>query len=863
MRFPVRVVLQSAIDPGFLSSRFTSPRYVDGEFVPGRFRDQPTQDEVAEDAHLSGGKQLVSQVLKGAIEPDTDTARRVYEAADRIGYWYSPYRQDLDAEQLRALRQAVAQQLEARGAADSAHPRSDTREERTTSADPSTFSAVDYRLGPDSWAVRGAVAPGDPAGVADVLDMVGGRVQWSSGRRQFGPDVWYAADPNGRVPRTGTQGRAQQLRPSDAVGDGVVLTPLGGAAVAGELGARIAIPEVFQPAYASVLVERTEAAAELAKAAAEAGANPTALRSDEFEQELAVTRQRLDERGVPAAERVVADMRAITLRYREVATMVRRLEELGGVSKAATPSRHRLLTNHAAAVLSRLEAAQRLRADAAATGAESVPLSGYSEAAEAVRRWERAITEHEAVVAGRVSSADPSTSRQVREIRSLSAGTREVTVRFGWGEARTVEAAASALGETLREWGWHDQHRITAATETARIAALDALRFIRDFPAVTELSQFGSQEGLPGMMAGSRPDGEVDHTFIRSMLLPRVQLTVRLSSNPEIRSLHISVECDQFRAVGPLDETLLRRLDEIVPQHSAAAVGEDVFQSLAAAARWGVESHGEVWASFEEARLVDESPGPGDGMVESPDQANQDFEAKKRLVERLYDEHHVRLLGWEGSDFPVESVASAVRNMRDLIAEYKGRHKLREVRFVDENYLRTIDPLNSSALTYYCGTRYIGPNENYYAVVAIDRRSAVDPEWASETLQRSREAGWWGWAPGDILSAILRHEFRHVVDQSRGITRSGSRVGDRLKAAHEVYRVSGLPSVAETSDIWVAGLPRYAFIGGDPARGLDDKETLAEGGLAGASDPTLPLTDPARVVHGLTHRLDPVEYART
>ncbi|MGO4618284.1 protein phosphatase 2C domain-containing protein, partial [Nocardia sp. 2YAB30] len=657
-----------------------------------------------------------------------------------------------------------------------------------------------------------------------------------------------------------------------------------------------AVPEVFRSAHEDLVVERAEAAAELAKAAAKTGADVDILQSERFEQELEAARRRLGEQGVLDADRYDTELRVATLHYREVAAMVRRLEELGGVSKDATPSRHRLLTKHAAAVLSRQEASHSLREAAAVAGADPVALrsvarvrtemdtlrgripdaaygqlssalSSYFDNAESVRRLERAIAAHDVVVESRVATTDPEKSLAVRGIRNFSADQRELTVWFSWGEAGAVEAAASALGDKLRELGWRDPDQIAAAMEVVRNAGLGARRFIADFPAREELNQFGNLNGLPGMLKGSRPGGDPNSVFPHEMLRPRVQLTVRLSANADVRSLRVSVECDQVRPVGPLEEEVLQGLDELIPQHSADAVGAEVYRSLEAATRSGVETHGEVWAHFEEPRVAEEStrgPADGDEVAESLDQATRDFEAKRRIVEKLRDDHNVRLLGWEDGDVLIDALTSADRTLRQLIAEYGGKHNLREVRFLDETALRAIDPLSSAAATYYCGTRYTATHGNYYAGIAIDRRAIADPEWSAETLRHSQEeTHWWGRSPGDLVSAVLRHEFGHVVDQSQGITRSGGSIRDRLEKAFDVYRSRGLIPAETEFDAWLSLLPRYAFIDGDPAKGLNDKEALAEGSKTGAEDASLPLTDPARVIHALSHGVDAEEFANT
>jgi len=183
-----------------------------------------------------------------------------------------------------------------------------------------------------------------------------------------------------------------------------------------------------------------------------------------------------------------------------------------------------------------------------------------------------------------------------------------------------------------------------------RNAGLDALRFVADFPAPEEFDRFEKPQWFAGKLRSVRPGWDVHDVTIWDLVrLPRVQLTVRLSADSDVRSLHVSVECDQYRPLRPVDEKVAQHLERLVPQHSADAVGGRVYRSLEAATRSGVEPHGEVWAHFEEPRVVDGSvprPVDGDEPAESPNQVAGDLEAKRRVVERLYDDHHVRLLGW-------------------------------------------------------------------------------------------------------------------------------------------------------------------------------------------------------------------------
>lgn len=106
-----------------------------------------------------------------------------------------------------------------------------------------------------------------------------------------------------------------------------------------ESGGKSMVPEAFHLAYDGVSAERDAAAAELAHAAAEAEADLAALKSDRFEQELETCRQ-------VSGYEMADGLRWATLRYRETASMVARLEQLGAVSPTADPRLYELLSEH-------------------------------------------------------------------------------------------------------------------------------------------------------------------------------------------------------------------------------------------------------------------------------------------------------------------------------------------------------------------------------------------------------------------------------------------------------------------------------------------------------------------------------------
>lgn len=130
--------------------------------------------------------------------------------------------------------------------------------------------------------------------------------------------------------------------------------------------------------------------------------------------------------------------------------------------------------------------------------------------------------------------------------------------------------------------------------EVVRNAGLDALRFVTDFPAPEELGQYMNSEARYRTFESARPGRSPEYVTVRDLVSsPRVQLTLRLSEDADVRSLHVSVECNQLRPLGPLLYESFAKTVELVPQHSANAVGAEVYRSLQAAARSGVEPHGE------------------------------------------------------------------------------------------------------------------------------------------------------------------------------------------------------------------------------------------------------------------------------
>lgn len=454
-------------------------------------------------------------------------------------------------------------------------------------------------------------------------------------------------------------------------------------------------------------------------------------------------------------------------------------------------------------------------------------------------------------------------------MRNLSPDRREVTATFGRGDERIMEEAASVLGDRLRELGWGDADQIEAAVEVVRNAGSDLLGFMAHFPEPADILPDTKSDGTLHFYRVTRPGKRSEALTVQDMVEPpEARLTVRISNDSDIRALHVSVECHQYRPLGPVrHEETARRLAGIA-QHSRAAVGAEVFESLKAATRAGVEQNGEVWASFEEPRAANEAvrdliAGP---PTESTDPKVLHFAAKRRVVEKLYDDHHIRLIGWEAPDVRLDSLVSADRTLRDLVAEYGGKKNLREVRFVDQSELIGFDSKVSTARAYSCGTVFGGKYRNNYSGILIDRRAVCDPNWSAKLLKDSQSTKWWGRRPGDLVSYLLHHEFVHVVDFYDRITELDHTMGTKLKAAFEVYRKLGFMWPNNRFIDWSGLLPLYVYHDGDPADGANawkEMEVLAEGSVAGSSDTSLPLTDPARVTHVLSHGLDEVEFANT
>ncbi|MBF6174734.1 GntR family transcriptional regulator [Nocardia blacklockiae] len=84
---PIPAEMERILDPDFAEQRFVPGRFIDGEFVPGRFVLQPTQQDVAAAAGVA--QTTVSRVLRGEWVA-ADTALRVREAIEQLGYWYHP-----------------------------------------------------------------------------------------------------------------------------------------------------------------------------------------------------------------------------------------------------------------------------------------------------------------------------------------------------------------------------------------------------------------------------------------------------------------------------------------------------------------------------------------------------------------------------------------------------------------------------------------------------------------------------------------------------------------------------------------------------------------------------------------------------
>lgn len=156
-----------------------------------------------------------------------------------------------------------------------------------------------------------------------------------------------------------------------------------------------------------------------------------------------------------------------------------------------------------------------------------------------------------------------------------------------------ADAAVAALAELLRARGWRNTVHAAAAPELARRAIADARDYLDAYRAE-----------LPRHL-GSIPEDR----RARALQDLDIRLTARLSTAADgSRSLHLSVECPQYRP--PYRPYEPHGAAWPAPLHSARHVGPAVRELLSSATRAGIEQWGEVWADFTEPPPARPRPCP-------------------------------------------------------------------------------------------------------------------------------------------------------------------------------------------------------------------------------------------------------------
>ncbi|WP_187684785.1 helix-turn-helix domain-containing protein [Nocardia wallacei] len=389
-----------------------------------------------------------------------------------------------------------------------------------------------------------------------------------------------------------------------------------------------------------------------------------------------------------------------------------------------------------------------------------------------------------------------------------------------------ADAAVAALAELLRARGWRNTVHAAAAPELARRAIADARDYLDAYRAE-----------LPRHL-GSIPEDR----RARALQDLDIRLTARLSTAADgSRSLHLSVECPQYRP--PYRPYEPHGAAWPAPLHSARHVGPAVRELLSSATRAGIEQWGEVWADFTEP------PTGAPATVPAPPATP--FEAKARMVRALYEDHHVRFVGWEPDDVPPQALESLIRHARARFAE-DGRLHLREIRIAD------LDEDTGAKLGRAAGQiRSRGSGDpfghNHYVTLTINRNRVIDLE--RHRQQTRFDVAKHHLAPmADALGGVFDHEWRHVVDSFTGYRLS--RVAEPLLTfVYSHYLRHGLLPPALTFEQWRNQLPRYALNEHeDGGYSWNDSEGFAEGSRAATADPSLPPTHPARVLDWLAHR---------
>ncbi|MGK8488122.1 LuxR C-terminal-related transcriptional regulator [Nocardia asiatica] len=379
-----------------------------------------------------------------------------------------------------------------------------------------------------------------------------------------------------------------------------------------------------------------------------------------------------------------------------------------------------------------------------------------------------------------------------------------------------LEAVATAVGDMMRERGWRDRSQTEAATELVRAAGRNAMTYMERY---TRSLQRSGVEWWD------------EQTAVQNM---KARLTLRMATQAESRSLYVSLDVDQYRPERFPDITMLRWH---APLFSDVEVGTEVRELLDSATVSGVEQWGEVWARFDEPR-----PEPsGESVIEPPPRG--DLEAKARIVRKLYDDHHIRFLGWEDSVVRVQAVESVDRALRNLIAEYGSRFALREFMFDDET-------------VGFGVTRSFGSTtpdtKDYYSSIRLNRKIFTDPDFAQSWADQVADHRW-AESDEDMIYELTHHEFIHVVaDEGNWVLHDLAPA--LLRAAYELFREHELIPADVGYTEWLALLPHYSLLPfSHPVTDtFDPIEGVAEGARAGAVVSSLPLTHPARVLHWLT-----------
>ncbi|MFQ6394930.1 hypothetical protein ACLMAJ_15880 [Nocardia sp. KC 131] len=395
----------------------------------------------------------------------------------------------------------------------------------------------------------------------------------------------------------------------------------------------------------------------------------------------------------------------------------------------------------------------------------------------------------------------------------------------GLGTPEHVATVAAAVGDMMRERGWRDPNQIEAATELVRQAGLNAIAYMERYADL--------------MREADVRQSELD-TALRDMT---ASLTLRMCTDANSRSLHVSVEVNQHR---PERDPRIVTLTWPAPLFSHDQIGAAVRAPLGSATESNVEQWGEVWARFDEP-----SSDKSDIAVTEPP-PHTDLHAKARIVRKLYVEHHIRVLGWENPDVPVWAVDSVDRALRDRMAELGGRFALRHVRFGEINA--------EYGLTESFGTT-TSDAKDHYSCITLSTGMFTDPEVARRWEQR-QSSHFLARSPEDMVYQTTHHEFLHVVagDSDWMLHDEAPAM---LRAAYRLYAAEGLlPGIG--FDEWLALLPDYVFVNANPrTQTFDPVEGMPEGARAGAVESSLPLTDPARILHWLTVTRDGSSPAQT